>query len=215
MIYAGYKNIKSAKVETSDAEKKEPLIREEISLMEKAVVTSEAASSVEKVVLARWQYPVKSWQAFQKLEKKERKYSMWIEIILIILLGAFIIKTSKNESWLVGFAISTPIAFIIAFLRFRMNLSSISLSGTKDAEVIITNEAVLVNGKYNRFVGYNLWLGNVAIKKFKGTDVLEITYRWNTRSGNISEELRIPIPEGKMGEAEAVKTTLLSSSNQP
>ncbi len=175
------------------------------------IVSQSASLPSEKIILAHWKYPVKDWRFFMNLEKKDRKMDLWIEIIIISLFGAFLIKISKNERWLVGFAFSIPIAFIIGLLRYKLNLSSLLLAGQKEAEVIITSEAVIVNNHYNRLTGDNLWLGNALIKKFKGIDVLEISYCWNTRTGDVSEVIRIPIPAGKIPEANEVMNSLLKT----
>lgn len=90
---------------------------------------------------------------------------MWIEIILIAILGAVLVKFSRSATWLGAFAASIPIALIIALLRYKFNLFSISYSGRKDPDVIILDDALIVNGHCNRLDGENLWMIKAALKR--------------------------------------------------
>jgi hypothetical protein len=74
--------------------------------------------------------------------------------------------------------------------------------------VIITQYAVIINGKHNAFKSQMYWLGSVSIKDEPSPKVLEIVYNWNTRGGISHDEIRIPIPEGKLEEAKWLTTVL-------
>jgi hypothetical protein len=216
LIYSGIKTLylaKKEKIET--AIEKEIILNKTTGDLPGIITFNKENQPVredsfeEKTILAHWKYSTDEWNRFMKIEKKDRKTDMWIEIVLLILLGALLIKYSRDASWLGAFAASIPIAFLIAVLRFKFNLFSISFSGEKKPETIVTDNAIMVNGHYNRFKGQNIWLGNVVVKDFEGIDVLEITYCWNTRGGITSEEIRVPVPNGKMNEALEVEKKLL------
>jgi len=212
LIYTGIKTLHQAREEKIETENIEKNIFNKIAEAQSRNNKGSNETSPEIKILAHWQYSPEEWNRFLQMEKKDRKMDLWIEIILIIILGAVLVKFSRSATWLGAFAASVPIAFLIAVLRYKFNLFSISPSGKKNAEVIITDDALIVNGHYNRLSGKNLWMKNVVVKKLKEIEVLEITYSWNTRGGETSEEIRVPVPNGKMAEALEVEKKLLEKN---
>jgi hypothetical protein len=66
---------------------------------------------------------------------------------------------------------------------------------------VITNRIANVNGKPIVFHGDGKWLRKVDIKEKNNINVLEITFEWKTGKGITFDELRIPVPKGKLREA--------------
>lgn len=212
MLYGGIQSLVAAKKEKKFSDMQQQLIEKETRGLQNETMAS-ANQPPEKIILARWIYSTDEWQQFMAGEKKERKTSLIIEVVLIALLGGMLIHYSRSESWIISFAFSIPLALLIGLLRYKFTLSSVSLSGKKMPEVIITADAVMVNGHYNRFYGDNLWLGKVDVKDTGKMNILEITYCWNTRSGQSSEEIRVPVPKGKIREAIEVQEKLMAERN--
>jgi membrane protein implicated in regulation of membrane protease activity len=205
MIWQGVKNLRSASNEIKEADKKIVETKRILAAEERgSALQKTATGEKDLIVLAHWKYTGSEWQSFWIEEKTERKLSMWIEIILIAILGAVLLYLFRSSSWDIAFLFSIPVALLIGILRFRLNLSSIKQSSPGTAEAIITSDAVVVNGRYSRLTGENLWIENAAIKEQGGIAVVEITYAWDTRRGRMTEEIRLPIPFGKMEEAKEV-----------
>ncbi len=152
-------------------------------------------------ILANWLYSVSEWKAFMKWERKERGSTTLMETILIIVPGTFAIRVLKAGDWGTALAISLFIGVLYGVIKYIITLSSLHLGENKMPEVIITKEAVIVNGHLNRFRGNNLWLGKVAVNDAGSFNILEITYCWNTRKGQSFDEIRVPIPKGYLKEA--------------
>ncbi|TAL51794.1 MAG: hypothetical protein EPN92_00140 [Chitinophagaceae bacterium] len=209
LLYSGVKTLYSAKKEKQLSDEEQKRILDQV---QKPVngVTSSTIEATDKIILARWMYSVDEWKQFINGERKERKTSVIIEIILITVLAGFLLHYNRDVSWPLSFSISLFVALLIGWLRYRFTLKSVSFSGKKMPEVIITPDAVLVNGHFNRFYGNNLWLGKVDVKDTGKMNVLEITYCWLTRTGETSEEIRIPIPKGKIREAIEVQEKLMA-----
>ncbi len=68
-------------------------------------------------------------------------------------------------------------------------------------EIVITNGTATVNGKPTVFQGDGKWLRKADIKEMNNINVLEIIYEWKTGKGITFDELRIPVPKGKLREA--------------
>ncbi len=81
---------------------------------------------------------------------------------------------------------------------------SISVESGRPIEVIIGLDTVVINGKLNVLKDENKWLGEVELKTETNPALLELTYYWETRSGITNDEIRIPVPSGKIKEAEDV-----------
>jgi hypothetical protein len=161
-------------------------------------------------VLASWFYSASEWKAFMKWERKKRGSGTFVETVLIMVLGAITVRYLKGGDWYTALAISVSIAILYGILKYFISLSSINLHDNKMPEVIITNDAVIVNGQMNRFYGNNLWLVKVIVKETGNFNILEITYCWNTGRGQSFDEIQVPIPKGSLKEAIFLQECLMS-----
>lgn len=152
-------------------------------------------------ILANWAYSTSEWKEFLKWEKKKTGSNTFIESGTLIILATVAIHYFKEVDWLTSFIISFLFGVAYGFLKYYLNLFSITLDENKMPEVIITNETVIINGHLNRFYGNNIWLGKINVNDAGNFNVLEITYCWNTRNGKTQNEITVPIPKGSLKEA--------------
>lgn len=154
-------------------------------------------------ILARWIYTTEQWQQFMKWEKKERKTENIIVMILVLIFGTFLLRAGREAPWWAAVTVSVVIAVLYGVISYAVSLNALRQT-TKNAEVIITKDAVMINGHYNRLRGENLWFEGVEMKHHEMFKYLEFTTGHTTRSGNAKNELRIPIPPGREVEANSL-----------
>ena len=161
-------------------------------------------------ILVSWFYSDSEWKTFMMWEQKKRGSGTLVETAAIMVIGALMIHFLKGSDWFTALAISISIGLIYGIIKYMTKLSSIKLNDNKMPEVIITNVAIIVNGHMNRFYSNNLWLGKVTVNDAGAFNVLEITYCWNTRSGQSFDEIRVPIPKGSLKEAIFLQERLMN-----
>ena len=161
-------------------------------------------------ILANWLYTVAEWKEFMKWEKRKNRSNTVIEAIILIIIAALGMHYWKEVEWGTAVIVSIVFGIIYSVIKYLLNLASIHLDENKMPEVIISNEAVIVNGHMNRFYGNNVWLGKVTVNDAGSFNVLEITYCWHTRSGQSFDEIRVPIPKGSLKEAIFLQERLMN-----
>jgi membrane protein implicated in regulation of membrane protease activity len=175
------------------------------------ILTGEAAGlmhplgkeALQVTILARWIYTREQWQNFIIWENKERKTEGIITASLIVILGVGLLRISREAPWWAAILISGLIALVYYFISYRVALRSVRLDG-KTPEIVITRDALLVNGHYNRLNGENLWLEKVDLKKATGFSYLEFSIGSQIRNGTTTNEIRVPVPPEKESEARVV-----------
>jgi hypothetical protein len=152
-------------------------------------------------VLARWTYTEEEWKKFYAWELKDRKLSAVVTGLVVAVISSLLFKFYRETSWWVVIAICATISILYSMLSYHFAISSIGRAVKLPNTVVITGNAVLINDKLNPFTDEDRWMGEVKILEEPEPKVLEITYHWNTRKGSTSDEIHIPIPKGKLGEA--------------
>lgn len=161
-------------------------------------------------VLSVWCYSVSEWKDFIRWEKRERTRNTLIETFIIVMISTLFISFLRSADWKTALAMSLLVGLIYGSVKYYWTMSSIQWDGHNLPEVIITSDTVLVNGHLNRFYGNNVWLGHTQIKEVRDINILEITYCWKTKRGKTFDEIRVPIPKGKLREAIAVQEKLMA-----
>jgi hypothetical protein len=225
MIIGGIKQLISARKKQQQVDQTQTAIQEEIlsakvqhigesinnDAIEAAIIQNqEAAQSapIDQVILAKWHFTAAEWNRFLQYEKRERKMSSTIESVIIILLGGALLMFAKNANAWLAFGISGVIASIYWLGKYYLSMGSLGASRAVN-EVIITPVAIIINGKYNVLRNDRIWLSKVVVKNETAMQVLEFTFNWSTRKGDTFEEIRIPIPENKLAEAEALAKIII------
>jgi len=199
LLGGGISNLKTAKREKKRADEQLAAFKAKPA----------AATKLPVEVLTSWIYSVSDWKEFVKWERKERKQGTIIEVSLVVVLGTLALR--GMQGWILALIISSVIAILYGLLKYFLKTSSIRSDEKGMPEVIITNENVYINGRIHPFYADNLWLGKVDIREEGQLNIFEITYCWNTRKGESFEEIRVPIPKGKLKEAISVQEQLMST----
>ncbi len=168
---------------------------------EKAKIGLSAIDSNEAEQVIIWQYTPEEWKIFVKWEKKDRKMNAVVTGILVALIGAVFVKLQRDATWGMAVLVATLIGVIYAFMIYLIGMSSLKGFFKKQPEVRITHRVVLINGVLNVFADQDRMVHKISILEKVDPMVLEIVYKFYTARGASQDELHIPIPKGKLGEA--------------
>ncbi len=152
-------------------------------------------------VLIDWVYSKEEWKRFTNWELGKKK---WVNIFLslsIMVISTFILKINRDFPWAVALGIGGIGGFLYGFVSYWFAIASIGKAGNAPNAIIITTNAVLINDKLHLFAGEGKWMGEIDILEEPTPKILQITYHWKTREGEMSDEIHVPIPKGKLGEA--------------
>ena len=202
MGYSAFTNFRA----TQNEKKKSDELAAYVSIQKPGAMTDK--NKVQ--ILVNWVYSSSEWKEFLKWENKKNTPGTIIETAVLVVLATLAIHYLKNVEWLISFIIGVLFGIAYSIIKYYLNLSSLSMEENKTPEVIITNEAVIINGHLNRFYGNNIWLGKITVNDAGSFNVLEITYCWNTRSGQAFNEIRVPIPKGSLKEAIFLQEQLMA-----
>lgn len=151
-------------------------------------------------ILANWEIPVDEWKKFTKWEYRDRKESAIILVLIVMILGTIILRITRMAPWWAAVSVPLFIGALVSWLRYQYVIGPLK-SKSDTNEVTITPSYASFNGKQYPFIDDKKTIKSVKILEQADPKVLEITYQWNTRNGMTNEELHIPIPKGKLGEA--------------
>lgn len=151
-------------------------------------------------ILANWDIPVDEWKKFTKWEYKDRKESAIILVLIVMILGTILLRITRMAPWWAAVGVPFFIGTLVAWLRYLYVTGPLK-SKSETNEVTITPFYASFNGKRFPFIDEKKSIKAVKILELPDPKVLEITYEWSTRNGMTFEELHIPIPKGKLGEA--------------
>lgn len=168
-----------------------------------------AAVPLHPEVLAHWTFTAEEWTRFMALEKRRRLESSIYEGIGIIILGTIVIMLAREAAFLIALSVSSVMALIIASLRYLLGLKAF---GPADASTVvtITKQSVLINEKLIPYRSDTIWLDKLEWKA-GSPDVLEFTKAWhNRRKQKVTDELRVPVPNGKNDEAQQLIPKILN-----
>lgn len=220
IIAGGWKNIKQAKFELKKTEKSiEQMMNENGPVMEidqsgrllkkdPGVVPEVFETALGWVLV--WQYSPDEWKRFLKWEKEDRKLSAVVTGLLVALIGGVFVKLQRDASWGMAFMVASLLGTVYALILYLVGMSSLRGLYKKQPEVRITNEAILINGILNVFSDQKRWVHSIRILENADPKVLEIVYKFDTSRGSSQDELHVPIPKGKLGEAVRVVEDLKS-----
>jgi hypothetical protein len=159
------------------------------------------AHEKEKELFIHWYYSVAEWQDFMKLERRKKETPVLVEGLFFSMLGLLINRFGINASWFTSLCISGAIFIIYTLLRYYIRLHTLKWKGVKMPEITITSGIATVNGKSTIFHGDDKWLRKVDIKEVNNLNILEFIYEWRAETGVSFDELRIPVPKGRLREA--------------
>jgi hypothetical protein len=155
----------------------------------------------EKSILVHWYYSIAEWEEFIKKEKTRKEIYILADSILVGLAGAALIYLLFDMSWILSVATCSVIAVAYGVSMSCARFLKIKWKGSKVPEIVIANGTATVNGKPTVFHGDGKCLRKVDVKENNSINILEITFEKQTRKGTSFDEIRIPVPRGKLREA--------------
>jgi hypothetical protein len=162
----------------------------------------------EKVVLAHWYYSVAEWEQFVLAAHKKA----WLDIVLPSLItgcfGLMIIRFFGNASWPASLVISPVIAIVYGVIKYSFRLWKLKWRDKKIPEIEITDYMVIINDKLIVFQGKGKMLRKVDIREENDINILGISYEYQSGDKTSFNELRIPVPRGRLREAIEVQQCL-------
>jgi len=195
------------------AQKENRLFNQQLGSLN-AAVSPEEIDKAKVQILASWVYSTSEWNEFLKWQKKTSSSHTLTEALVLMVLTILGIHYFAKAEWTVAVVISFVFGFAYSLIKHLINRYSTQVEEDKMPEVIITNEAVIVNGRVNRFYGNNLWLGKVTVNDTGSFNVLEITYCWNITKGKTFNEITVPIPKGSLKEAIFLQEKLMNKKDK-
>ena len=152
-------------------------------------------------VLVDWVYSKEEWKRFTNWELGRRN---WVNIFVslsITIVSVFILKGFRDFPWMVALGIGGIGGFLYGFFSYWFAINSIGKAENATNAIIITTNAVLINDKLYLFADEEKWMGEIEILEEPTPKILQITYHWKTHHGESSDNIHVPIPKGKLGEA--------------
>jgi hypothetical protein len=165
-------------------------------------------------ILVNWVYSTAEWKEFLKWEKKKQSSNSYQVSIFLMLISSLGLHYLLHMDWITALVFSLLVGILYSLIMYFIAVYSIQPDDNKMPEVIITNEALIVNGYMSRFSGNGLWLAKITVNDAGSFNVLEITYCWNTTRGKNFDEIRVPIPKGSLKEAIFLQEKLMTEKKR-
>lgn len=217
LIYSGIHQIRNAKQQEQKTNQQiVELSRELAKPVEQPSTTAikkqasiQNSSSISTAILANWMYTNAEWDTFYKAESRKRFSSTTYEVVALLLVGTLYLMLKRDASWQISLLITAVIGVLWFAGKYLLTLKVMKSKGKKN-QIILTTSAVFINGTLHVFQDDSRWIGGVTLLKDQQPVMIEIRYCWDTRKGSTFDELRFPVPDGKLKEAEAVVERLAS-----
>ena len=159
-------------------------------------------------VLAHWYYTVSEWESFIRWEKKKRGSDILLEGSLVVILGTILLVILRDAPLIWALLVSILIAGLYSIIKYALRMNSLKWKGPGMPEVLITKTSIITNGIKTAFHTDQKWFRRAVINEKADRNILEITYEWQTRKGVTYDEIRLPVPKGKLREAIEIQSFL-------
>lgn len=152
-----------------------------------------------------WKYSPEEWKRFIKIdfeeEKKAKKLLFKLVSVICIIVG--ILLWIAIEDALIMFITLgiIPLLAIPAFLAPRMRYKKLKNS---EGKALISETGVIVGKMFHLWVKMGARLDQVLLVTDEQPPILEFHYSIPTRTGRQEEVARVPVPYGKMEEADRI-----------
>jgi hypothetical protein len=206
LIYSGIASlVKFRWKENDDGKAKEEMKKASVVIKDNPHAREEEANLQQNNrVLAVWSVPAAEWTSFREAEKKfkMRDYILYGSMIIVLTVLVFFYR--KGQGLVFSIIFSSVFTGLFFLLKYILSRSFTDGYGKPAMEIIIGPDKLLINGKLFTIRDEHRWLEDLKTIAGAENGMLEFTYGWNTRQGNTSDSLLIPIPEGKRDEAETL-----------
>ena len=122
----------------------------------------------------------------------ELKEGIWVSLG-IGLLGGWVLSLARGATFLIGFMVSLGVGIFLSIMKVLLsnNLFKMSFNNT----IIITTNALIVNGKFKTLHDNDFRLQYVKPVKIKADNFIEFSLEWLTRRGATNDQFRIYVPK--------------------
>lgn len=169
-------------------------------LSDKVAVKNKNAQ--EKLLfLYEWKVSPKLWNRFVKNEIRYKMTDIIIVSVIIVILGLLYLIFKENAGILVALSVGGVVATAYAVLRVYLFKKYLRKSSV-DVIINITDHSLFVNNTYHVLNDNHYKFVRVSLQNEKGLFLLDFEVSWETRGGSVSDNLRIPVPDGKLAEAD-------------
>ncbi|HEU4556526.1 MAG TPA: hypothetical protein VFS20_01710 [Longimicrobium sp.] len=160
-------------------------------------------------VLAHWRYAPDEWRAYTSAEIRFRTRDALASAAFVAVLGTVVLGLLSRGDWPVAIGISGGMGALIGLGRWVMAWTAHRRNvGVQSGEVIVGPTALLWNGRYEVLRDRRIDFGGARVLTKFHPPILEITIKVPGRYRRIPEEYRIPIPAGRLDEAQTVADAL-------
>lgn len=160
------------------------------------------------VVLVNWSPTMEEWKQFVKWETRERKMNNVLAGIGLAIGSTLLIHLLRQSSWAISMLVGGGVALIYSLISYQITAAAIGKPMSGHNEIVISTCSVLINNRLTFFVNTERWASQCQIVEEMDPKVLKIIYHWYNRNGTATDEIHIPIPKGKLGEAVRLADTL-------
>ncbi len=160
-------------------------------------------------LLARWEYPGSVFRQFIVSEYQRQMTNANITAGVILIAGPFVGLFKDGSAGLpAGIAVGAGLALFAYLLGFAMAKDFHRKALTPPHEAYLSASCVYVNGMFIDWSSYGAGFVSAEIKndELTGWPCIFITYTVRGRYGRQTKDVYIPIPDGKIHEAQRIIT---------
>lgn len=155
--------------------------------------------------IAVWKYSPDEWERFTAIdfeeEKKTKKALFFLVSGICVVVGIIMLLVVKDILILYISLAIIPVVAIPAYLAPRMRYNKLKES---EGKALIAEKGVIVGRMFHLWVKLGASLDQVVLVTDEVPPILEFHYSMPTRNGRQQEVARVPVPSGKMDEAERI-----------
>ena len=184
-----------------------------------ALIYRSRAKQLDKILSGEgriivWRYAPDEWQRFVendfKEEKQAKKFLFFLIAGISIVVGVILWIAVKD---ILIFFIALGIIPIVALPAFIVPRARYSKLMNSEPKALIAQKGTIVGKMFHLWVKMGARLDEVSIDTEEEPAMLVFQYSIPTRNGRQTETARIPVPRGKLNEAEQIKSYFITYIN--
>lgn len=162
----------------------------------------------EKTVQVHWYYSVSEWEQFLKQEKKDRKTILLAQSLIIVVLAVVGLYFVAYLSLVLSLVVGIVPGLLYGGISYCQHHHACKWKDARMPEITIMNGIAMINGSQIVFNGGGKHLRKIDITEDHNINILAITYEWKKGERSNFEELKVPVPKGKLKEAVSLVSSL-------
>lgn len=155
--------------------------------------------------IAVWKYSPEEWERFTTIdfveEKKAKNFLFKLVSVICVIVGIILWIVIQDVLIMFISLCIIPVVAIPAFLAPRMRYKKLKNS---EGKALISEKGVIVGKMFHLWVKLGARLDQVVLVTDEQPPILEFHYSMPKRTGRQVEVARVPVPYGKMEEAEQI-----------